>query len=95
MISYITSRIFYHNPPGEGHNMLNHPDAPQELKREEDKLAHQEPDVNQWVCLCFLALNVGVMAATAEWVSEPSKLHWATLLIYMVPLVIITACGQH
>jgi Ca2+:H+ antiporter len=67
---YIASRIFYHNPPGEGHNMLNHPNAPKELKTEEDKLAHEEPIVNQWVCLCFLAINVGIMATTAEWLVD-------------------------
>ncbi|KAI6122783.1 hypothetical protein EV401DRAFT_2069869 [Pisolithus croceorrhizus] len=50
--------------------MLNHPGTPEELKNAEDKLAHTEPKVNQWVCLAFLAVNVGVMAATAEWLAD-------------------------
>lgn len=69
-LSYVGSRIYYHNPPGEGHNMLTHPDAPAGLRDTEDRLAHTEPEVNQWVCIAFLALNVGLMAATAEWVSS-------------------------
>lgn len=70
LLIYIASRIYYHNPPGKGHSMLNHPGTPEELKNAEDKLAHTEPKVNQWVCLAFLAVNVGVMAATAEWLAD-------------------------
>ncbi|KIK91699.1 hypothetical protein PAXRUDRAFT_830614 [Paxillus rubicundulus Ve08.2h10] len=100
LLIYITSRIFYHNPPGEGHNMLNHPDAPQELKREENKLANQEPDVNQWVCLCFLAINVGIMAATAEWlvdsiefVQESGAITQEWFGLVLLPLVSFSADG--
>jgi len=50
--------------------MLTHPDAPAELRDTEDKLAQTEPEVNQWVCIAFLAFNVGIMAATAEWVGS-------------------------
>ena len=27
------------------------------------------PEVNQWVCLAMLIICIGIMAATAEWVS--------------------------
>ncbi|KAH7888045.1 hypothetical protein F5I97DRAFT_1806544 [Phlebopus sp. FC_14] len=70
LLIYICSRVFYHNPPGSGHNMLSHPDAPQELRHEENKLAQQEPEVNQWVCLFFLVVTVGIMAATVEWLVD-------------------------
>ncbi|KAF9246915.1 hypothetical protein BU15DRAFT_57871 [Melanogaster broomeanus] len=100
LLIYITSRIFYHNPPGDGHNMLNHPDAPQELKDEEAKLASVEPEVNQWVCLCFLALNVGIMAATAEWLvdsieplNERSRVTSEWFGLILLPLISFSADG--
>ena len=29
-----------------------------------------DPEVNQWVCLVMLTICIGIMAATAEWVSD-------------------------
>jgi len=50
--------------------MLIHPDVPAPgLRDTEDRLAQTEPEVNQWVCITFLISNIGIMAATAEWVS--------------------------
>ncbi|KAF9224306.1 hypothetical protein BS17DRAFT_779615 [Gyrodon lividus] len=100
LLIYICSRIFYHNPPGGGHTMLNHPDAPKQLKYEEKKLAEEEPEINQWVCLCFLAINVGLMAATAEWLVDSMELtlehnviteEWLGLVL--LPLVSFSADG--
>ncbi|KAH7931352.1 hypothetical protein BV22DRAFT_998479 [Leucogyrophana mollusca] len=70
LLIYISSRIFYHNPPGEGHNMRNHPTAPQRLREEDEELARTDPKVNQWVCLFFIAFNTGIMAVTAEWLVD-------------------------
>lgn len=83
LLIYIASRIYYHNPPGEGHTMLNHPDTPEEFKNAEIKLANTKPKVNQWVCLAFLAVNVGVMAATAEWLVDSIE-----------PMVVATSITQ-
>ncbi|KAI6047039.1 hypothetical protein EDC04DRAFT_2621408 [Pisolithus marmoratus] len=100
LLIYIASRIYYHNPPGKGHNMLNHPDAPQELKNTEAKLAGTEPEVNQWVCLVFLTVNVGVMAATAEWlvdsiepVVDTTIITEEWLGIVLLPIVSFSADG--
>ncbi|KAI6151771.1 hypothetical protein BKA82DRAFT_4103210 [Pisolithus tinctorius] len=100
LLIYIASRIYYHNPPGKGHNMLSHPDAPEELRNTEDKLASTEPEVNQWVCLVFLAANVGVMAATAEWLLDSiDPVVEATIMtqewsgIVLLPIVSFSADG--
>jgi len=49
--------------------MLHHPDAPAQLIAQDEKLQREEPQVNQWVCMFFLVLNIGIMAVTSEWVS--------------------------
>jgi Ca2+:H+ antiporter len=63
---YICSQTFLHNPPGSD-NTLSH--APEEIIHEEHRLSHEDPEMNQWVCIAALAVIVGVMAATAKWVS--------------------------
>ncbi|KAG0699865.1 hypothetical protein DFH29DRAFT_1013153 [Suillus ampliporus] len=70
LLIYISSRIFYHNPPGAGKSMVNHPMAPAQLKLDEERLQREEPEVNQWVCICFLVVNIGIMAVTSEWLVD-------------------------
>ncbi|KAG2159006.1 uncharacterized protein EDB93DRAFT_1117574 [Suillus bovinus] len=70
IIIYICSRIFYHNPPGAGNTLLTHSLAPAQFKVDDEKLQKEEPDVNQWVCICFLIVNIGVMAVTSEWLVD-------------------------
>lgn len=67
-ISYICSRIFLHNPPGDENALVQHPLAPEALKEEEKRLAEAEPEVNQWVLIVMLLISIAIMAATAEWV---------------------------
>ncbi len=67
--SYIASRVYLHNPPGENNALTLHPDAPEELKHEEHHLLQEEPRTNPWACAILLILTVGIMAATAEFVS--------------------------
>lgn len=69
---YIGSRIFLHDPPGENNALQVHPDAPEAIKREEWRLANEDPEVNPWMCIGMLAVAVGIMAATAEMVSRTS-----------------------
>lgn len=68
--SYIASRIFLHNPPGEDNALRVHPDAPEEIKQQEWHLAHAEPEVNQYVCIALLVVAVAIMAFTAEMVNS-------------------------
>lgn len=71
-ISYVMSRVFLHNPPGEDNALKVAPNAPLQLKQEEQHLAHAEPDINPWACILLLVVTVGIMAATAEFVSSIS-----------------------
>ena len=64
---YICSRIFLHHPP------------PGLIKDDEEgsgetryspvsEISDKEPEVNQYVCILMLAICIGLMAGTAEWV---------------------------
>ncbi|KAI0804620.1 hypothetical protein BC629DRAFT_1488445 [Irpex lacteus] len=70
LLIYVMSRVFLHNPPGEDNALKVAPNAPLQLKQEEQHLAHAEPDVNPWVCILLLVVTVGIMAATAEFLVE-------------------------
>ncbi|KAG2336667.1 hypothetical protein BDR05DRAFT_896393 [Suillus weaverae] len=70
LLIYICSRIFYHNPPGAGNNAMTHSLTPAELRAYEEKLQREEPEVNQWVCICFLIVNISVLAVTSQWLVD-------------------------
>ncbi|KAJ7179434.1 hypothetical protein C8R46DRAFT_1073762 [Mycena filopes] len=68
---YVCSRIFLHNPPGEGHSALaEHRLAPEALKERVQEWDNQDPEVSQWVCIAMLCVTIGIMAATAEWLVD-------------------------
>lgn len=67
--SYVCSRIFLHNPPGDDNALRLTPQAPAALKHEEAHLIATDPEVNQWVCIAMIIVSIAFMAATAEWVS--------------------------
>lgn len=69
LIIYVASRIFLHNPPGEGNALSVRPDAPAAHKEEEELLREENPEVNVWVCMVLLLVTIALMAATAEFVS--------------------------
>jgi len=68
--SYVCSRVYLHNPPGEDNslNLATAPLAPEALKDHVARLRDEDPEVNQWVCISVLAICLGLMAATAEFV---------------------------
>lgn len=70
LVVYVCSRTFLHHPPGHGNALSQHPSAPEEVLREVHRLAHEDPKMNQWVCIVVLVVIVGVMAATAEWLVD-------------------------
>jgi len=69
---YVCSRIYLHNPPGDDNALSLHlaADAPEAFKHEATHLQETDPEVNQWVCLVMLAICIGLMAATAEFMVE-------------------------
>jgi Ca2+:H+ antiporter len=64
------SRIFLHNPPGKEKGLHVRPGAPEALKQEEQELLEGEPEVNQYVCIAVIVFSIGIMAPTAQWVSQ-------------------------
>ncbi|KAJ4473014.1 hypothetical protein J3R30DRAFT_3513928 [Lentinula aciculospora] len=70
LIVYTYSRVFLYNPPGDGNAFRPLPDAPTALLEEERALLHEEPEVNQWVCIVFLLGTIAIMAPTAEWLVD-------------------------
>lgn len=69
-LSYISSRIFLHDPPGENNAFTLHPNAPEALKEQERKLEEEEPEANSWVCLGVIVITIALMAVTAEFLVE-------------------------
>ena len=63
LFSYICSRFYLHNPPGKSDELTKQVTAPLIHSQKKD------PEVNQWICLAMLIICIGIMAATAEWVS--------------------------
>lgn len=74
--SYVCSRIYLHDPPGQDQDdvFLPHPEIPAEALRKERELAEAEPDVNPWACLVLLVVTVALMGVTAEFVRLPVPL---------------------
>ncbi len=66
--SYIGSRIFLADPPGQDNALAIGPNAPKALVAHEEELQHVDPETNPWACIVLLLITVGIMAATAEWV---------------------------
>jgi len=64
---YICSRIYLHNPPGgqKFHLSLASREPPHEAHH-----VHHGPQINQWVCIAMLLVCVGLLAVTAEFVSQ-------------------------
>ena len=68
--SYVCSRIFLTNPPGEDNVLTHHPSAPDALKEKERHLADAEAEANSWVCLGVIAITIGLLAVTAEFLVD-------------------------
>ena len=68
--SYVCSRIFLTNPPGGDNVLVHHPSAPDALKEKERDLAEAEAEANPWVCLGVIAITIGLLAVTAEFIVD-------------------------
>jgi Ca2+:H+ antiporter len=100
LLVYVASRIFLHNPFGEDNALHLHPNAPEELKDEERRLANTDPEVNQWVLLVMLCGTIAVLATTAEFLVESIEIvrksgkikeEWFGMII--LPIVSFSADG--
>lgn len=66
--SYVASRIYLHNPPGENNAGTTAPNAPQAVLDRERELEEGTPEVNPWFCIVFLIITIAIMSVTAEMV---------------------------
>lgn len=100
LVMYICSRFYIHDPPGEGNAFLPHAELPAAIREHEEKLEHEEPEVNQWVNIVVIVTSVGLMAVTAQFLVESTEnvthqLHvpeeWLGLIL--LPIVSFAADG--
>ncbi len=70
LLVYIMSRIFLHNPPGDGNALQPAPGAPVEIHLEEARLLEERPKVTSGFCLLLLLATIAVLAVTAEMLVE-------------------------
>jgi Ca2+:H+ antiporter len=68
--SYVCSRFYLHDPPGEDNLFMPHPEIPPEALRKERELAEAKPEVNPWACITLLAITVALVGVTAEFVGS-------------------------
>ncbi|KAF7776298.1 hypothetical protein Agabi119p4_4691 [Agaricus bisporus var. burnettii] len=97
LVMYICSRIYLHDPPGDNNALQVRPDAVAAVKENEERLAKEEPGVNQWICIVVIVAAVTLMAATAEFLVEsiegilPEHEEWFGLIL--LPIVSFAADG--
>jgi hypothetical protein len=91
--SYVFSRIYLHNPPGEDSDDedMPRPEITAEALRKELELAEAEPDVNPWACIITLIITIGLMGVTAAFVRLLRRL--GPIIIFTSPLPV--ARRQH
>ena len=84
---YVGSRIYLHNPPGEGNALTLAPNAPHALKEKESETEEEEPQLNQGSCLLAFLVAIPLLALTAEWVRFLGGyiIFKRTLLILSIP----------
>ncbi|TFK43268.1 hypothetical protein BDQ12DRAFT_674681 [Crucibulum laeve] len=100
LMIYICSRIFLHNPPGDGNALRPDAGAPAAVKHEEAHLEDTDPEVNQWVCIVMILICIGLMGATAEWlvesiefVRESGRIQEEWFGLVLLPIVSFAADG--
>ncbi|EKM51117.1 uncharacterized protein PHACADRAFT_263099 [Phanerochaete carnosa HHB-10118-sp] len=70
LVVYVGSRIFLHNPPGDGNAGTLAPNAPLEQKIQEEHLKTVNPEIHPLVCVTLLMITIALMATTAEFLVE-------------------------
>jgi len=69
---YVASRVYQVNPPGEDDAADVYAAAAghEAFRDEEEKLKTEPPKVSQWYCFALLAVLVGLIGVTAEWLVQ-------------------------
>lgn len=69
--SYVGSRFYLHNPPGDNDSLHELSDAPASFKADLAKFEEEEPELNPWFCIIILIVTVVLTGVTAEFVRRP------------------------
>ena len=89
--SYVCSRFYLHDPPGQDNAFRLPASAPQEAIERERELANAEPEVNPVGCVVLLAVTVAIMAVMAEFV----RLFVWLCALFIGVMVRALACREH
>jgi Ca2+:H+ antiporter len=71
---YIGSRIYLHNPPGDGNSLAPPPNATEAEKRKEAEVEQEQPLIGPWFGVAMLIVTVALIAVTAEWLVSSIEL---------------------
>jgi Ca2+:H+ antiporter len=100
LVVYVCSRIYLHDPPGEDDDLASAPMAPEAFKDHVARLKEEDPEVNQFVAIVVIAVAIGLLAATAEWlvesidfVREESNIQTEWFGLILLPIVSFAADG--
>lgn len=67
---YIASRIYLHNPPGQNNALTMSSTLPESERERREEEAARNPKVGLGVAVVGVVGTVGLMAVSAEWVSD-------------------------
>ncbi|KXN87954.1 Vacuolar calcium ion transporter [Leucoagaricus sp. SymC.cos] len=98
LIMYICSRIYLHDPPGDDNALQPHAELPDAIREHEEKLASEDPEVNQWICIVVIVIAVAFMAVTAEFVCRKPTTAFFSLThvwfgLILLPIISFAADG--
>lgn len=71
--SYVCSRFYLHNPPGDTDSLHDHPNAPTGFKADVARLEEEDPVLNPWVCIIMLTVTVILVGFTTEFVRDTTS----------------------
>ncbi|KAI0027472.1 hypothetical protein K488DRAFT_90828 [Vararia minispora EC-137] len=100
LLVYFASRIYLHNPPGEGNAFRPTPDAPHAAIKKDKELEEVRPVINPLACIILLCVSVALMAVTAEFlvesidfVRQSSNIQEEWFGLFLLPIVSFSADG--
>jgi len=70
LLVYVASRIYLHNPPGEGNALTMNQHLPESEKERRAEEEARDPQVTLPVAVVTVILTIGLMACSAEWLVD-------------------------
>ncbi|KAH7099619.1 hypothetical protein BKA62DRAFT_621162 [Auriculariales sp. MPI-PUGE-AT-0066] len=70
LMCYVASRIYLHNPPGQGNALQMNKNTSDAVKEKAKRKENRDPEVNPWVGAIAIVICIALMAVTAEWLVD-------------------------